>query len=105
MENCDATTLRMQERSALVPAARATRNPAPAAERNEANKHAPEQLLTVKLRPIAAEGREVKTGAPADATMVPTLWRWCPLHETSLHDITACRHLNGMVEIRKRGLT
>jgi hypothetical protein len=42
-------------------------------------------------------GRKVRTSAPADAATVPTLWKWCPLHEISHHDLTTWHHLNGLV--------
>jgi hypothetical protein len=31
-------------------------------------------------------------------------WKWCPLHEMSLHDVMACRHIGHLVEIHREHL-
>jgi hypothetical protein len=43
-------------------------------------------------------------GESVGVAMEPTPQKWFPLHETSLHDVTACRHIGQVVEIRRERL-
>jgi hypothetical protein len=66
------------------------------AKKSRARRHSPEKPLAAEPRPSAAAGRKVRTRDPADVTAEPAPRKWCPLHETSLHDATACRHINNL---------
>jgi hypothetical protein len=73
----------------------------PIATRKRASKCAPEKHLAIEPGPIAAAGRRAGAGGLMGVTTEPTPQKWCPLHETSLHDVTACRHIGHLVEIRR----
>jgi hypothetical protein len=90
-ESRGAGARRQQERPALVQEAQAAADPVPTAEKRRTSRHAPEKPLDAEPGPTSTAGRKVKFGDPAGITMEPTPQQWCPLHETSLHDTTACR--------------
>jgi hypothetical protein len=94
--------LRPQGRLAPIWTTRATDNPVPSAERKGASERAFEQALATLPRPSAEAGEEAEPGAPAATATTPALWRWCPLHETCIHDMMGCRCLNSMVENYKK---
>jgi hypothetical protein len=70
----------------------------------ESSQLIPARPLVNKPGPSSAAGKKNRASIPTDATATSALWRWCPLHETSLHDMTMCRYFNSMVEDRKRRL-
>jgi hypothetical protein len=76
----------------------------PAAEKKRVRKHVLDKPLAADPGPIDVVGRKVKASDPAGVTAEPTPKKWCPLHETSLHDTTACRHINKLVEIHRECL-
>jgi hypothetical protein len=90
-ESRGATVHRQQERH--KPAQRVQTPPgmAYAAARKRASKCAPEKALAVEQGLVAAAGRRAGAGSPMGVAPEQTPRKWCPLHETSLHDATACR--------------
>jgi hypothetical protein len=72
--------------------------------KKRAHMNAPEKPLAAELGLAAAAGRKAGVGNPAGAITELTPSKWCPLHETSLHDITAGHHIYHLVEIRKERL-
>jgi hypothetical protein len=71
----------------------------PTAEKRRASRHAPEKPLAAEPGPAIAAERKVRTSDPADVTAELAQRKWCPLHETSLHNATDCCHINNLVEI------
>jgi hypothetical protein len=63
------------------------------------SKCTPKKPLAVEPGPVAVAGRRGGAGGPVGVTPEPTTRKWCPLHETSLHVITAHRHIVHLVEI------
>jgi hypothetical protein len=49
-------------------------------------------------------GRRDGVGGSVGIATELTPQKWCPLHETSLHDVTACRHIGHLVEIHRERL-
>jgi hypothetical protein len=77
---------------------------APAAAKKTVNKSAPEKPLAVELGPVAVMGRRARAGGLVGVTLEPTPQEWCPLHGTSLHDVTTCRYIRHLVEIHRERL-
>jgi hypothetical protein len=77
---------------------------APVAMKKTASKCAPEKPLVVGPGPVATVGRRAGASGYVGVTTKPTPRKWCPLHETSLHDVTACRHIGQLVEIYRERL-
>jgi hypothetical protein len=80
-----------QERLAPIQTTQSTCNPVPFVKWKRASRHTFSQALANVPRPLATKGEEARLGAPAATVAMPTLWRWCPLHETSLQDMTSYR--------------
>jgi hypothetical protein len=99
-----ATARHQQERQAPAQEALAPPGPVPAATKKRATRHAREKPLAAEPGPAAAVGRKARAGNLAGVTAEPTPRKWYPLHETSLNDATACRHISHLVEIRKECL-
>jgi hypothetical protein len=79
-------------------------NPMPSTGIERVGKRAPRQPREIEPAPIAVAEERIGTGTSAGVDATPAPQRWCPLHETSLHDITKCRYLNGVVESRRKCL-
>jgi hypothetical protein len=103
-ESRDATTHRQQERHGHVPKVQIPLGVTPVATRKRASKCVPEKPLAGGPGPIAAAGRRDGAGGSVGITVEPTPQKWCPLQETSLHDVTACRHIGHLVEIHRERL-
>jgi hypothetical protein len=78
---------------------------APAIAKKTVNKSAPEKPLAVELGPVTTTGRSAGAGGLVGVTLEPTPQEWCPLHGISLHDVTTCRYIRHLVEIRRERLT
>jgi hypothetical protein len=76
----------------------------PTVAKKRVSRHAPEKPQAAKPRPAAAPRRKAEADNPMGATAELTPGKWCPLHETSLHDATACRRISHLGEIRKERL-
>jgi hypothetical protein len=76
----------------------------PVAARKRAIKCAPEKPLAGRLGLVATAGRRDGADGSVGTATEPTPRKWCPLHEMSLHDIAACRHIGHLVEIRRERL-
>jgi hypothetical protein len=66
-----------------------------------ASKCALKKPLAIEPGPITTAGRRARAGGLVGVTPKPTPWKWCSLHETSLHDVTACHHIEHLVEISR----
>jgi hypothetical protein len=77
-------------------------NPVPSNERKRARKHASKQVLATEPRPSTSAAKKVRPDIPVAAAATPALWIWCPIHETSSHDVTDYRSLYNMVEKYKK---
>jgi hypothetical protein len=100
-ESCSAAVHRQQERHGPAQKERAPSGAVPIATRKRASKCAPEKHLAIEPGPIAAAGRRAGAGGLMGVTTDPTPRKWCPLHEMSLHDVMACRHIGHLVEIHR----
>jgi hypothetical protein len=100
-DSCGDAVHRQQERQAPAWEVRAPPGLVPTVAKKRASRHAPEKPQAAKPGPATAARRKAGAGNPTGATAEPTPQKWCPLHETSLHDATACRHISHLGEIRK----
>jgi hypothetical protein len=72
--------------------------------RKRASKCTPEKPLASRPGLVAAMRKRDGAGGSAGTAAEPTPRKWCPLHETSLHDATSCRHIGHLVDIRRECL-
>jgi hypothetical protein len=102
-------TLRRCEESRRAPSTRVARacpgeqtpsGVAPIATKKRASKCTPERPLAVEPGPVTATGSRAGAGGPVGLALELTPRKWCPLHETSHHDVTACLYIGHLVEIR-----
>jgi hypothetical protein len=104
MESCGVAVDHQQGRRALAPEALAPPSLVLTAVKKRTCRHAPEKPLAVEPAPAAAVGRRAGAGSSVSATVETTPRKWCPLHETSLHDVTACCYIRHLVEIHRERL-
>jgi hypothetical protein len=78
---------------------------ASAAARNRASKCTLEKPLAIEPGPVAMAERRAGAGAPVGVAPGPTSRKWCPLHETSLHNVTACRYIGCLAKCAAKGVT
>jgi hypothetical protein len=103
-KNRDTGALGLQEQLAPIRTVRTVVRLEPLAGKKEASQLISTHPLVNKPGPSTTDGEKVRASVPADATAASTLWIWCPLHETSVHDMMTCHYLNSMVEEHKRHL-
>jgi hypothetical protein len=103
-ESRGTTVRRQQHRHGSAQEVQTPSGVAPVATKKRASKCSPDKPLVVGPGPVAAAGSRARGGASIGVTLEPTPRKWCPFHETSLHDVTACRHIGHLVEIRRECL-
>jgi hypothetical protein len=100
-ESRGAAMRRQQERHRPAQRVQIPPSMAPAAARKRESKCAPEKPLPLSQDPSS---QRAGAGGPVGVTPEPTPQKWCPLPETSLHDVRACHYIRHLVEIRRECL-
>jgi hypothetical protein len=103
-EESRCTAVRHQQRQGPTQEVQIPSGVTPIATKKRASKCTPEKLLIGGPGPVTVKGRRGGAGGFVGITMEPTPQKWCPLHETSLHYVSACRHIGHLVEIRRERL-
>jgi hypothetical protein len=103
-ESRDTAVCRQQEQHGPAQEVQIPLGVAPIATKRRASKCAPKKLLVVGPGPVTWAGRRPGAGRSVGVAVEPTPRKWCPLHETSLHDVMACRHIAHLVENHRERL-